>query len=126
MSMFEQMNIRIAEIKRKRAERRRKREADELVSDSESSSNEEEELEDHPSSSNCSEEDEPRERKDTPPQSDLIEDPESPPAFRFKKPATRSASKVPTRPTMKPKLKASKKKTAGPSSSSRKRPRGSW
>ena len=117
MSIFKQMNIWIAETKRKRAEPWRKREADEPVSDSESSSNKEKELEDQPSTSNSLEEGESGERKDMPSQLDPVEDPESPPAFRIRRPATCSASKVPTRPVARPKVKASKKKTMGASSS---------
>ena len=75
--------------------------------------------------SSSSEEDELGEREDTPLQPNPVEDLESPPAFRIRIPTTRSASKAPTGPTAKPKLKASKKKTAGPSSSFRKRPRDS-
>ena len=46
MSIFEQINIQIVEIKHRSAERGRKREADELVSDLESSPDKEEELKD--------------------------------------------------------------------------------
>ena len=123
MSIFEQMNNRIAETKRKKAERHKKREANESVSNSESSSDKEEDLEDRPSTSSSSEEGDSMEREDMPSQPDSVEDPELPPAFQIRRPITRLASKVPTGPIAEAKVKTFKKKTAG-ASNSRKRPRG--
>ena len=102
---------------RKRAERRRKREADELVSESESSSNKEEELKDRPNTNSSSEESEPG----TPSQPDLVEDPESLPAFRIRRSTIRSVSKSPTRPISRPKVKAFKTKAFRSGNDSQKR-----
>ena len=66
MSIFEHMNIRIAELERRRAERWKKREAYAPISDSKSSSDEEEELKDRANTSSSSEERESGEREATP------------------------------------------------------------
>ena len=66
MSIFEQMNIRIVETKRRTAECRRKRKANKPINDLESSSDEKEELKDRPNTSSSSEEGESGEREDTP------------------------------------------------------------
>ena len=116
MSIFEQMHIWIAEAKRRKEKHRKKREANELVSNSKSSSNEEEELEDQTSTNTSSERSEPS----TPNQPDPVDEPESTPAFEIRRPTTRSVSKTPISQSNR---KASKKKFVGEGSSSQKKRR---
>ena len=101
----------------KKAEEGSKRKVEEPTSKSGSSS-EEEEYEDLANTNSSSSESEGTE---TPSQLDPVEDPEPSPAFRIKRPTTRSTF---GRPQARPKYKAFKKKTARPNSSSRKKPGG--
>ena len=115
------MNRDIAETEFKRAERKRKRDANELISKSETSSSEVEESEDLSSANNSTDASKLEEEQRTPLQPDLVEDLESPPIFRIGRPVTHSASKP--RPIARHKLQASKKKTSRLGSNSRRIPR---
>ena len=84
--IYEQMNMKIAKIESKKAERMMKRKANESVSDSESSFDEEEEFEDLSNINNNLDESELDEREATSPQLDPTEDRESPPSFRIRRP----------------------------------------
>ena len=101
----------------RRIEARSKRRAEELAIESISSLEEEEDQEDPASTSKSLEEGEGAE---IPSQLDLVDKLESPPTFQINKLAT---CLTPRRPMTRPKHQASKKKTARPSSGSRKRPR---
>ena len=81
------MNIKIAEMEQKRAEHRRKRVANKLVSESGSSFDEEEEFEELPNDKGNTNASESEEEDKIPSQPDLVEEPESPLPFRIHRPA---------------------------------------
>ena len=114
-NLFGEPTVNMKEVVHRRVEEKRARKEEPTI---ESGSSSKEDKDPVTLNSNSSEE---KERLEILSQLDPVDNPESPPPSRVHRPVTCSTS---SRPTGRPKRKASKKKTAEPSNSYRKQSRG--